>query len=60
MTPERLNHFLSIGDRLVLWLLAVGLAGAFVWHDYEAEHNSPLTLDPSPACYVVPAPKGKP
>ena len=58
MTAERLNAWLSVGDRVCLWILVLGLAALFAWHDREAELNSPTLI--APACVTVPTKGAKP
>lgn len=57
MTADRLNTILSVGDRICLWLLVLGLAGAFIWFAVDADRNSPTLI--SPVCVDTPS-KGKP
>ncbi len=46
MSESRVNVWLAIGDRVVLWVIAITLLGAFIWHDVEAEQNSPTLIAP--------------
>ncbi len=57
MAADRLNTILSVGDRICLWLLVLGLAGAFIWFAVDADRNSPTLI--SPVCVDTPS-KGKP
>lgn len=57
MTRERIETWLSVGDRLVLWGLVAALAAAFLWHDRLAELSSPTLI--SPVCVDVPTKKGE-
>lgn len=45
---ERFVWWLSVGDRVVLWTLALALVGLFIWHDRNSEKNSPTLI--APAC----------
>lgn len=49
---ERLQVWLHAGDRLVLWTLALALVGLFIWHDKNAEANSPTLI--APTCVTIP------
>ncbi len=58
MTAERLNAALAVGDRLVLWVLVLGLAGVLAWFAVDADRPSPTLI--APVCYDVPAKGTKP
>lgn len=54
MTDSRVNVWLAIGDRICLWLLVCGFAGAFIYFAIDAERHSPPTLDPTiQTCRIV-------
>lgn len=46
MTDPRRPTWLDVGDRVVLWVIAMTLLAAFIWHDVEAEQNSPTLIAP--------------
>ncbi len=55
---EKLDAALAIGDRLVLWLLVLGLASVVGWMALDAERNSPTLI--APTCVTVEAKVVKP
>jgi hypothetical protein len=58
MTPERINSALAVGDRICLWLLVLGFAGAFIWFAVAADRASPTLI--SPVCVDTPVKGAKP
>lgn len=46
-TIERVNVWLNVGDRLVLWVGLLALIALFWWHDQESETNSPTLISPT-------------
>ena len=46
MTADKLNAILAIGDRLVLWLLVLGLCAALVYVDVLAQRDTHLLPAP--------------
>lgn len=48
---ERISLWLSVGDRVCLWTLALALVALFIWHDRVADIDSPTLV--APACVTV-------
>lgn len=53
MSESRVTAWLAIGDRVVLWLLVCGFAGAFIYFAIAADRHSPTLI--APACLDVKA-----